>query len=211
MPQLTTGGPESRYPAAVDDCRLATQWLANETAALGIDASRLAVAGDNAGGNLATAVARWAHDQGAPHVVFQLLIYPVTDNTRALDNSASAIDYGSGLELTLESFYWFQDQYFGNEEALRAEPDASPLYSNDLTGIAPALVLVADLDPIADSVLAYASKMAAAGVDVKVVRFPGLMHAFVTMGSFFDAALDALDVSVAALADALGTKSEALR
>ena len=203
--------PESTYPAAVDDCRLATQWLASEAAALGIDASRLAVAGDSAGGNLATAVARWARDQGAPRVAFQLLIYPVTDNTRALDNSASAIEYGSGLELTLESFYWFQDQYFGNEEALRAEPDASPLYSNDLTGIAPALVLVADLDPIADSVLAYASKMAAAGVDVKVVRFPGLMHAFVTMGSFFDAALDAIDVSVAALADALGTKSEAVR
>ena len=77
--------------------------------------------------------------------------------------------------------------------------------------MAPALVLVADLDPIADSVVAYASKMAAAGVDARVVRFPGLMHTFVTMGSFFDAALDAVDLSVAALADALGTKTEAFR
>ena len=204
--------PESRYPAAVEDCRLATQWLANEAAALGVDASRLAVAGDSAGGNLATAVARWARDHGTPRVLFQLLIYPVTDNTRALDSSASAIEYGAGLELTLDSLHWFQDQYFGEQEALRAEPDASPLYADDLDGMAPALVLVADLDPIADSAVAYVSRMVAAGVDAKVVRFPGLMHAFVTMGSFFDAASDAVDVSVAALADALGTKSvEALR
>jgi len=196
-------GPEFRYPAAVEDCLRATAWLAERAGEFGADGTRLAVAGDSAGGNLAAVVARSARDAGAPKVLFQVLIYPVTDNTQALDRTASAVEYGDGLELTLEGLHWFQDQYFADDQATRAEANASPLYVEDLTGLPPALVLVADLDPIADTVIGYASRLAAAHVDVRVVRFPGLMHAFVTMGSFFDAAFDAADVAVEALKTAL--------
>jgi len=196
--------PEHRYPAAVRDCVQATRWIAQEAARFGADGTRLAVAGDSAGGNLATVVARTARDEAGPEIRLQLLIYPITDNTRGLDDSDSARRYGKGFELTLEDLHWFQEQYFEDQENARADPDASPLLTANLAGTAPALILVAELDPIADSAEQYAAALAAAGVPVRVERFPGLMHAFVTMGSFFDAAFDAADRFVEALARALG-------
>jgi acetyl esterase len=194
--------PEHRFPSAVDDCIAVSRWLGVEAASFGGDATRIAVAGDSAGGNLATVVARGALFQRVPPVRFQVLIYPVTDNTKRLRSSNSARLYGEGLELTMPALEWFQDQYLGDQD-VRAHPDASPLLADDLSGISPALVIMAELDPIADSVVAYADKMSAAGTAVRLVNFPGVMHAFVTMGSFFSAADWAMDEAVGALQQAL--------
>lgn len=194
--------PEHRYPHAVQDCLVAIDWVATHALRFGGDVTRIAVAGDSAGGNLATVVARWSRDGVAPALLAQVLIYPVVDNTSALDRTSSARRFGEGFELTLEGFHWFQDQYFGSESWRRAEPDASPLLAEDLRGMAPALLVVADLDPIADSVVEYEQRLAVAGVPTKLVRYEGVMHAFVTMGAVFDAALSAVDEVVAALVKA---------
>lgn len=195
--------PEHEYSAAVEDCLLALNWTARQAAALGADGSRLSVVGDSAGANLVTVVARSARDVGTPNVLFQVLIYPVVDNTKAVDLSRSALDYGDGFELTLPALHWFQHQYFGDQDAARSAPDASPLLVDDLAGMPSALVLVADLGPIEDSVVEYADRLAAAGVSTELVRFPGMMHAFVTMGHFFHNAFEAVDASVASLSRAL--------
>jgi acetyl esterase len=165
--------PENPFPAAVDDCRAVTRWLAENAGALRGDGERLAVAGDSAGANLATVVARRLRDEGGPHVGFQVLIYPVTD---ARLNTPSYREFGEGFGLTALSMRRFWNLYLDGADG--AHPDASPLRAEDLSGLPAALVLTAEADVLRDEGEAYADRLHEAGVDVRQVRVEGATHGF---------------------------------
>jgi acetyl esterase len=167
--------PEHTFPAAVDDAWAATQWVAEHAADLGADPERLVVAGDSAGGNLAAAVALRMRDAGLP-LALQVLIYPVIDAD--LDSSGYT-RLGEGLNLTRTKMQWFWDTYLGGADG--AHPHASPARADDLTGLAPALVLTAEYDPLADEAEAYARRLSEAGVPVTLTQYEGQIHGFVRM------------------------------
>jgi len=190
--------PEHRFPAAVEDCDAATRWVAEHAADLGADPARLAVAGDSAGGNLAAVVARRARDRGGPPIAFQLLIYPGTDMTRSLPSHAQN---GTGYLLDSDTMTWFLGHYLDGADP--RQPDASPLFVEDLSGLPPALVVTAEFDPLRDEGEAYAERLAEAGVEVTSSRYDGMIHGFYGLDSVFDAARRATDETVAALQKAL--------
>jgi acetyl esterase len=167
--------PEWPFPAALDDAWAATQWVADEALKLGADASRIVVAGDSAGGNLAAAVALRARDSGLS-LALQALVYPVTDFDF---ESESYARYDSGLNLTRAKMQWYWAQYLAGADGLH--PDASPLRAPDLAGVAPALVQVAELDPLLSEGEAYAARLAEAGVPVILTRYDGMIHGFIRM------------------------------
>jgi acetyl esterase len=191
--------PEHRYPAAPDDCFAATVWAAENAEELGGDPTRIAVAGDSAGGNLAAVVALMARDRGGPSLAFQLLIYPCTD----LDTGAYAshVENGRGYFLTAESMRWFYDHYAGDAD--RTQPYLAPIKEADLSGLPPALVITAEFDPLRDEGEAYAQKLRDAGVPAESVRYDGQIHGFFSMTSVIDRAKDAQAAAAAALRGAL--------
>jgi acetyl esterase len=166
--------PEHRYPAAIDDCFAATQWLAGNAAALGTDPTRLVVAGDSAGGNLAAAVAIRARDAGRPAITFQYLVCPVTDHDFTRQ---SYIDNADGYMTTTRDVEWFWGHY-APEPSARNAPDASPLRASSLEGLPPALVVTADLDPLRDEGEEYARRLTEAGVPTRHRRYAGVIHDF---------------------------------
>jgi acetyl esterase len=178
--------PEHPFPAAVDDALAAARWVADHLDELGGD-GRLAVAGDSAGGNLSAVVAQTFRDEGRP-LAGQLLIYPATDMGGSYP---SHVENAEGYFLDAATMAWFLQQYAGGAADL-ADPRLSPLHG-DLTGLAPAVVVVAELDPLRDDGLAYAAALEAAGVRVEVRTFPGLIHGFVDMGRHSAAAQAAID------------------
>ncbi len=187
--------PETTYPGAVEDCYAATRWVAEHAAELGVDASRIAVGGDSAGGNLAAAVALMARDRGGPALCFQLLIYPVT----AADfSTASYAENGTGYLLSRRGMEWFWDQYVPDLKQ-RHEPYAAPLQGS-LENLPPALVQTAEFDPLRDEGEAFARALKQAGVDTRLTRYDGLIHGFFGMQDAVAAARPALDEAVAALA-----------
>lgn len=185
--------PESPFPAGLDDAWAATQWVAREALKLGGDASRLVVAGDSAGGNLAAAVALRARDNNLP-LALQALVYPVTDFD--LD-SPSYIRHATGLNLTRAKMEWYWGQYLGGADGL--DPEASPLRASDLTGVAPALVQVAEHDPLLSEGEAYAVRLAGAGVPLTLTRYDGVIHGFIRMPALVAEA----DFSLAEIAQAV--------
>jgi acetyl esterase len=191
--------PEHVFPAAVDDCEAATQWVSAHAADLGADPARLAVAGDSAGGNLAAVVARRARDAGGPPIVFQLLVYPCTDLTRSLP---SHTENGTGYLLDNDAMDWFMAHYVGDDDLEHA--DASPLAVADLAGLPPALVVTAEFDPLRDEGEAYADRLRAAGVKVVSSRYDGMIHGFYGLDALFDSSKKATAETVLALRDALG-------
>lgn len=180
-------GPEHRFPAAVDDCLAATRWVAEQGAALGIDAARIAVGGDSAGGNLAAVVAITLRDAGGPVLVFQALVYPATD--QRLD-TASHMSFAQGYLLTRDNMLWFRDNYLlpGDYDDWRA----SPLRAADLARLPPAHIITAGYDPLLDEGRAYSDRLVAAGVPVLYECFEGMAHGFLTMGGVVAAANHAL-------------------
>jgi acetyl esterase len=168
--------PEHRFPAALDDCFAATAWLAEHAAELGGDPARLAVAGDSAGGNLAAAVALRAR-VGGPRLAAQVLAYPACD---AAQNTASYRENGEDYLLTANDMAWFWDCYLG-PDGDPADAFASPLRAASLAGVAPALVLTAEYDPLRDEGEAYARHLGAFDVPVELHRFDGMLHGFLGM------------------------------
>jgi acetyl esterase len=187
--------PEAPFPAAVEDCFAATQYVAAHAAALGIDAGRLAVGGDSAGGNLATVVALLARDAGGPAIVFQLLIYPVTDQRM---RSPSIDRLAEGYLLTRRALHYFRGHYLPRAEDW-LDWRASPLLAKSLSDLPPALVLTAGYDPLVDEGRAYAERLTQHGVKTAYFDYPDMVHGFITMGR----ALDTANTAVADCARAL--------
>jgi acetyl esterase len=191
--------PEHPFPAAVEDCWAGLRWAARSAAQLGIDPNRLAVGGDSAGGNLAAVMALRARDGGLP-LALQVLIYPVTD---ADFESESYREHASGLNLTRTTMRWFWDLYLAGASA--SDPDAAPLRARVLGGVAPALVQTAEYDPLRSDGEAYARQLARAGVAVTHTAYEGVIHGFVQMPAYTDAAAAAIDEIAACLRAARAT------
>jgi acetyl esterase len=183
--------PEARFPAAVEDAWAATAWLAEQGDELGVEG--VSVGGDSAGGNLAAVVALRARDRGL-QLSRQILIYPVIDHD--LD-SPGYTAMGDGLNLTRAKMEWYWQQYVGSADA--AHPDASPLRATSLGSVAPALVQVAEHDPLAWEGEEYARLLEAAGVPVQLTRYEGQIHGFVRLRAL---GLDA-DAALAEIGEAL--------
>jgi acetyl esterase len=196
--------PEHRFPAAYDDALSATRWVCREASSLGIDARRIAIGGDSAGGNLAAAVAiacRDAAEEGdtTPAPAFQLLIYPATDQRR---NQPSHQRNGQGYLLTSDTLRYFHDHYLP-DPALDLDWRASPLLHENLAHLPPAFVLVAGYDPLHDEGAAYAQRLSEAGCHATLVNFERQIHGFILMGRVIDEANAAVQLCAAALRQAL--------
>jgi acetyl esterase len=175
--------PEYRFPTAVDDCFGALQWLGREAASLGVDRQRVAVAGDSAGGTLAAVLALLARDAGLP-LAGQLLVYP---GTSARQDSASHARFADDPVLDRKTVQWFFSQYLRNDQD-RDDWRFAPLLAPRLSGVAPAWIALAECDPLVDEGLAYAQRLEAEGVAVRVQLYRGMIHHFFNMGRYVDAA-----------------------
>jgi acetyl esterase len=176
--------PEAKFPAAAEDCYAATCWVAANAAALGVDATRIAIGGDSAGGNLAAVVALLARDRRGPRLAHQLLVYPVID---CAFDTKSYLDNAAGYFLTREMMRWFWHHYLDKPDQA-ADPVASPIRAATLAGLAPATVITAEYDPLRDEGEAYASRLAQAGVPTTLTRYDGVIHGFFGMGNVIDKA-----------------------
>ena len=170
--------PEHKFPAAVEDAIAATRWIADHAQGLGIDAGRLAVGGDSAGGNLAAVVSLHARDNGGPPLVLQVLIYPGTDMGMDWPSHRRHADQ---LPLRQATMQWFVGHYLRDAKD-RADWRASPLRAASFANLPPALVVTAAFDPLSDEGEAYAKALENAKVPVKLERFAGQIHGFLSMG-----------------------------
>lgn len=195
-------GPEHRFPAAVEDCIAATDWIRRNAASLKVDPDRMAVGGDSAGGNLAAVVTIAARDSGgggdAP-IRFQLLIYPATDMRRI---APSHTRNGQGYLLTSDTMAYFHDHYITDPEH-DLDWRASPLLADSLQGLPPALVITAGYDPLRDEGLEYAQRLTEAGNRATHISFERQIHGFITMGRVIDEANTAVALCAAELRRAL--------
>jgi acetyl esterase len=187
--------PEHAFPAAVEDAFDALCWVRDQAVTLVVDAERLAVGGDSAGGNLAAVAALIARDAGSPGLRYQLLIYPATDFIGGYESQERLAE---GYLLTRANQAWFHAQYLPNR-ADRTDWRASPLQAPSHADLPPAYVLTAGYDPLSDEGEAYANKLEAAGITVTRRHFAGQIHGFITMGRVIDAA----GVALAEAGDAL--------
>jgi acetyl esterase/lipase len=195
--------PEARYPVAVEQNYAVARWIVTDGAAKGLDAGRIAVAGDSVGGNMTAALTLMAKERGDVPLVQQVLFYPVTD---ASFDTGSYHQFAEGYFLRRDGMQWFWDQYTTDEKQ-RAEITASPLRAttDQLTGLPPALVITAEADVLRDEGEAYANKLRAAGVPVTAVRYQGVIHDFVMLN-----ALRETHAAEAAITMAAGTLRAAL-
>jgi acetyl esterase/lipase len=195
--------PEARYPVAIEQNYTVARWVATEGASKGLDATRVAVAGDSVGGNMAAALTLMAKERGDVALVQQVLFYPVTD---ASFDTASYHQFAEGYFLRRDAMQWFWDQYT-TDPAQRAEITASPLRATteQLAGLPPALVITGEADVLRDEGEAYANKLRAAGVPVTAVRFQGIIHDFVMLNTLrsTNAAQGAITLAVQTLRAAL--------
>lgn len=173
--------PEFAFPEPLNDCIVALRWAHANAAQLGIDATRIAVGGDSAGGNLAAVVANL---QPVP-LKFQMLIYPVTDATRS---SQSYKDNGEGYRLTAAGMKWFCDHYVSGSIGTPTDPRVSPLFADatTLASAPPAIVITAEYDPLRDEGEQYAHRLIEAGVACSLTRYYGQVHGFFSMSQYVD-------------------------
>lgn len=187
--------PEHKFPAAAEDAYAATCWAGAHAEELGIDAGKLAVAGDSAGGNLAAAACLMIRDRGSPKPAMQVLIYPITDSNF---DTASYRENAEGYYLTRDTMEWFWREYLSSP-ADGEQPYASPLRAADLSNLPPALVMTAFYDPLRDEGEAYAKRLSAAGVPTQLVRYDGLVHGFLRRTDIFNQAKIAFEQVAAAI------------
>jgi len=195
--------PEARYPVPIEEAYTATTWMAEHGRMVNVDATRLAVVGDSAGGNMAAAITLLAKERHGPSITHQVLFYPVTDATfDATFDTPSYLAYQEGYMLTREGVQWSWQQY-APAETVRQEPTASPLQASrhQLQGLPPALVITAEFDVLRDEGEAYAHQLIEAGVAVTATRYLGTIHAFINLGRM--AGTPAARAAVAQANDAL--------
>ncbi|MGW4608688.1 alpha/beta hydrolase [Streptomyces sp. NPDC004532] len=187
--------PEARYPVAIEQNYTVARWIVTDGAGKGLDPTRIAVAGDSVGGNMAAVLTLMAKEFGDVPLVQQVLFYPVTD---AGFDTGSYHQFAEGYFLRRDGMQWFWDQYT-TDEAQRAEATASPLRASleQLKGLPPALVITGEADVLRDEGEAYANKLRLAGVAVTAVRFQGIIHDFVMLDALRDthAAKAAMDLA----------------
>lgn len=197
--------PEVRYPTAIEQSYAVARWIVEHGADRGLDTTRIAVAGDSVGGNMAAALTLMAKERGDVSFVQQVLFYPVTD---AAFDTASYQQFATGYFLRRDSMEWFWDQYTTDAVA-RAEITASPLRAttDQLTDLPPALVITAEADVLRDEGEAYANKLRAAGVPVVATRYQGVIHDFVMLNALRSthAAQAAIDQAITTLRTAFGS------
>ncbi|MEV6239136.1 alpha/beta hydrolase [Lentzea sp. NPDC051838] len=173
--------PEARYPVAINQNYATARWVLASGASYGLDTSRIAVAGDSVGGNMAAALTLQAKERGDVSLKAQVLFYPVTDASFDTD---SYLQFAEGYFLRRDGMQWFWDQYTTNPLE-RAEITASPLRATleQLAGLPQALVITAEADVLRDEGEAYADKLRQAGVPVTAVRYAGAIHDFVMLNA----------------------------
>ncbi|MEB3100501.1 alpha/beta hydrolase [Ferviditalea candida] len=181
--------PEFKFPVALEDCYRATCWVKENAARLNGDASRIAIGGDSAGGNMAAVVAQLAKQRKDLQLISQILIYPVTHIN---SNTQSYREFSEGYFLSKADMDWFTNHY------IRTGADAenvllSPLLADDLSDLPPALVITAEYDPLRDEGEAYAARLKEAGVPVELTRYEGMMHGFVWMSGVMDKGRSAIE------------------
>jgi acetyl esterase len=196
--------PEAKYPIQLEQCYEATKYVAENGPRLGIDPSRIAVAGDSAGANLATVVAIVAKERGGPKLNYQLMFYPVTD---AAMNTRSYTTFEEGYWLVAKSMTWFWDAYVP-EKSAREQPTVSPLRATtaQLRDLPPALIITSENDVLRDEGEAYAHRLWEAGVPTASIRINGTIHDFALLNQLADTApvRAAVDLACASLRTAFG-------
>ncbi len=184
--------PEHPFPAGLDDVLAALAWIAGNAAAIGIEAGRLAIGGDSAGGSMSAAACLDARSRGLC-LRAQVLIYPSTDSTPEVRLWPSRVQYAQMPPLDTGTLRWFSSKYLPHGlEIDRRDWRLSPLYAESLAGLPPALVLTAECDPLRDEGQAYADRLAASGVPVARRGFPGQIHGFIECGGVMAAANEAI-------------------
>ncbi|MEU8848641.1 alpha/beta hydrolase [Streptomyces sp. NPDC048564] len=200
-----TASPEAHYPVAIEQGYATAQWIKREGASKGLDAGRMAVAGDSVGGNMTAALALMAKERGDVSFVQQSMYYPVTD---AAMDTGSYEQFDTGYYLSRKAMEWFWDAYTTDPNQ-RAEITASPnrATTEQLGGLPPALLIVDEADVLRDEGEAYAAKLRAANVPVTTVRYDGAVHDFMMINSLSQtrATRAAVDQAISLLRDALGT------
>jgi len=186
--------PEHKYPAAIEDAYAALTYVEANATQLGVDANRLAVGGDSAGGAMTAVLTQMAKDKGGPSIAFQLLFFPVT---QIGEETASLKNFAEGFVLERAGLEWFYKSYVP-DGADRKDPGISPLYG-PVEGLPPAYLTVAEFDPLHDEGLEYGWKLKTAGVACEIVDYPGLVHDFI----YFQSVLPQAAVALKAAAQAL--------
>jgi acetyl esterase len=192
--------PEAKFPAAADDCVATYEWALARADEVGADSTRIAIGGDSAGGNLSAVVALDARDRALPAPRVQVLVYPVTD---CEFDSPSMTENAKGYFLEAETMRWFWNHY-ARTPADFDDPRFSPLRAPDLSGVAPAVVITAEYDPLRDQGEAYARRLQEAAVPTTAVRVDGVVHGFFGLHDFMPPAREVWELSVSAFRDALG-------
>lgn len=191
--------PEHKFPSAADDCFAALKWVADQASTIGVDANRIAVCGDSAGGNLAAVVCQLAKKAGGPRIVYQVLMYPTTI---AHAQTGSMKMFEKGYFLERQAMDWFFDAYVPKGHDLK-DPKLAPFWG-DVHGLPPAYVITAGFDPLKDEGKQYADKMAAAGVAVTYKDYPAMVHGFFNMSGIVPQAREAIHEVAAKLRTAFG-------
>lgn len=190
--------PENKFPAAIDDSYAVIEWLIDHEKELNIDASRIAVGGDSAGGNIAAVVSLKARDLDVNNIIQQVLVYPVTDYNL---NTSSYLDYADGYFLTKDTMQWFWNHYL-NSDSDGESPYVSPLKATNLKDLPPALVITAEYDPLRDEGEAYAKKLQEANIPVQLKRYDGVIHGFFWMAGLLEEGADAIKLVSSTLSKA---------
>ncbi|MGE5315657.1 MAG: alpha/beta hydrolase [Acidobacteriota bacterium] len=188
--------PEHKYPAAVDDAMAALDWVRAHAGDFHGDRTRIAVAGDSAGGNLAAVVSLRAREHGAPSLLLQVLICPWVDSS-SFDTDSFRF-FGDGLWLSKEAMCWYRNHYLCSP-GQAFDTHVSPILAEDLSGLPPALVITAEFDVLRDQAEVYARRLQASGIPVTCTRYPGMLHDFALYPGLFDQACAAIGEITAAL------------
>ena len=173
--------PEDPFPAAVDDCHAALEYIAKNAGRFNADPGRLAVRGDSAGANLAAGMSLKSKEEGGPRIALQVLIYPATDISRMM--SVSYLLFGNGYDLDIGLIKKFRLNYLPDKRDW-LDPRASPALAKDFEGLPPALVITAEFDPLRDDGKEFADKLKRSGVPVRYSMYKGVIHGFLSFTTF---------------------------
>lgn len=183
--------PEHPYPVPFEDAYSATEWVVSHASDLEIDPARIAVGGDSAGGNLATAVALRARQSNSLNLIYQMLVYPVTNYQF---DTESYQKYGINYFLTKRAMEWFWEQYLPHESA-GLEVYASPLRCKDLSGLPDAIVITAGYDPLYSEAVQYVELMRQSGITVEHINYEDMIHGFFRRSDLYDRAFEAVQLA----------------